>query len=536
MKKKKRKMRSAIYNKGCIEKCVKVETVQLNEIEYAVLDKMFERYRQCKDMFLKRLCGIRNILSIQSFQSIRNIIRKEQNELPNKYGNKPYCDIFGIQGKFWVMALSDTCMTLKSMWINLGNKCKAKLRDNHTDLSRAERTYCNYVLSSPKILYCILNECEYTGSKSKNYRRILNDMKDVSEIRMGYIHSLLRRLVRDNKPYPEAKKANCMLLDENMYKIKSEEDADYISLMTTTKGKQLKLRLKSRFCYNKKGNIQIIFNREKKILSIHKCIKTRQRQTEEEHPVGIDKGYSTLISCNDGNGKGPEYGEEFGDMISIESERINRKSTNRNYFYDKCRKLQRRLDQAKDKKEQERLQGMIDKIKQCHLGKKKYNKKHTRAVKHMESVINHSIRMFMEEMEPSEIVLEDLSFVTDRKRLRSKSYNRKMASWQKGILDERLIYIAKIFGAEASHVNAAYTSQYCCTCGSKLGPRYGKHSSFAECEICGTVNANTNAAGNILARKSDRKIMQYTPYKEVKAICDKRAEVLNAAVEPADIW
>lgn len=534
--KKKRKRKSAIYNKGRVEKCIKVETVQLSEEEYIILDEMFERYRQCKDMFLKRLCGIRSILNIQSFQNVRNMIRKEQNALPNEYGNKSYCDIFGIQGRFWVMALSDTCMTLKSMWTNLGNKCKAKLRDNHIDLSKPERMYYNYILSSPKILYCILNECEYTGSKSKNFRRILGDIKDVPEIRMKYIHSMLRRLVRDNKPYPEAKKADCILLDETMYKIISEEDTDYVSLMTNTRGKQLKLKLKSRFFYNKKGNIQIVFNREKRTLSMHKCIKARQRETEKEHPVGIDKGYATLISCNDGNDKKPEYGEDFGKLISAESERINKKNTNRNYFYDKYKKLQDKLNRSEDKDERERFRKLINKTKQCHLGKKKYNKKHTMAMEHMESVINHNIRMFIEEMEPSEIVLEDLSFVTDRKKSRTKSYNRKISSWQKGILDERLVYIAKIFGAETTHVNAAYTSQYCCICGSKLGLRYGKHSGLAECEICGTVNANTNAAGNILARKTDRKIMQYTPYKEVKTICDKRAEVLNAAAEPADIW
>ena len=306
--------------------------------------------------------------------------------------------------------------------------------------------------------------------------------------------------------------------------------------MTNSKGKQLKLKLKSRFCYNKNGNIQIVFSREKRTLSIHKCIKARQRETEKEHPVGIDKGYATLISCNDENGKNPEYGEDFGKLISAESERINKKNTNRNYFYDKCRKLQNNLNHSKNQEEQVRLQSMIDKIKQCHLGKKKYNNKHAKAVKYMESVINHSIRMLMNTMKPSEIILEDLSFVTDRKKPLTKSYNRKMSSWQKGILDERLVYIAKIFGAETTHVNAAYTSQYCCICGSKLGPRYGNHSSFAECEICGTVNANTNAAGNILARKTDRKIMQYTPYKEVRVICDKRAEALNAAVEHADIW
>ena len=59
-----------------------------------------------------------------------------------------------------------------------------------------------------------------------------------------------------------------------------------------------------------------------------------------------------------------------------------------------------------------------------------------------------------------------------------------------------------------------------------------------DCEICGTVNANTNAAGNILARRNDKKIMQYTPYRRVKEICEERAAALNAAVDTSNsnIW
>ena len=140
----------------------------------------------------------------------------------------------------------------------------------------------------------------------------------------------------------------------------------------------------------------------------------------------------------------------------------------------------------------------------------------------------------MKEMNPSEIILEDLTFTSDRKKQNSKSFNRKMTSWQKGYLDERLIYIGKLFGAETEHVNAAYTSQYCSICGSRLGPRYGRHHELADCEVCGTVNANTNAAGNILARRNDKKIMQYTPCRRVKEICEERAAALNAAVDTSN--
>ena len=154
----------------------------------------------------------------------------------------------------------------------------------------------------------------------------------------------------------------------------------------------------------------------------------------------------------------------------------------------------------------------------------------------MEAAINHHIRTCMEEMKPSEAVLEDLSFVSDKKRSPRKDFNRRMASWQKGYLYERLDYLSRVYGAAVTHVNPAYTSQYCNHCGAKLGARYGFHHEYADCENCGTVNANTNAAGNILDRRNDKKIMLYTPYRRVKRICDRRAEPLNAAVDTAGLW
>ena len=541
MKKRKKQKKQYRYRRNIVEKCVKLETVPANEDTFAVLDALFESYRQCKNMFLERLCGIGSLANIQSFYTLRNAIRAEQKHIQEEltpYGNQTYCEMFGMQGRFWVMALSDTCMTLKSMWTNLGNMCKTKLRDNHPDLTKEERAYCNYVLSSPEILYCILNDIEYDRKPSKTYGKILAGVKHLDRARMYYLHSLLRRIIRDNKPYPKAQRSDCMLLDEMMYEIKSEDGIDYLYLMTNKRGQKLKLKLNGRFCYSRKGNIQVILNREKRNIFIHKCIQTRQRKINSVHPVGIDKGYATLLSCNDVNGNAPEYGEEFGQLISAETERIDKKNTNKNYFYSKKTELLKKLESANSKEETRQISQKLQDLERNHLGNKKYRKQHGKAVKRMESDINYNIRQCMKEMNPSEIILEDLTFTSDRKKQNRKSFNRKMASWQKGYLDERLIYIGKLFGAETEHVNAAYTSQYCSICGSRLGPRYGKHHELVDCEICGTVNANTNAAGNILARRNDKKIMQYTPYRREKEICEERAAALNAAVDTSNsnIW
>lgn len=527
------------YKRNVVKKCVKMETFPVSDDAFKVLDDTFETYRKCKDMFLKRLGGIGNIMNVQSFYDIRNTIRAEQKRIEKElkqHGNKTYCEIYGTQTGIWVMALFDACMLLKSMWTNTGNLCKSKLRDNNTKLTKEERAYCNYVLSAPEILYCVLNDIPYEKNPSKTYMNIINNISYFDKKRMNYVHSVLKRLIRKNKPTLSALNANCMLLDEIRYKIISEDDADYIYFMTNQPKTRLKLKLKGRFCYRRKGNIQLIFNRKKRNVAIHKCINIKQRQAVKNQTIGIDKGYSTLISCNNGNGKTPEYGEDFGKLISAETERINKAKINKKYFYKKRTKILKNLKSTTDNNNKRILKEALKKLERNNLGKTKHDKQHLKVVKHMETNMNYSIKKCLREMEPSEIVLEDLTFTFSGKKKKGKSFNRKMASWQKGVLDKRIVYIGKLFGAETEHVNAAYTSQYCNVCGSKLGKRYGAHNEYADCEICGKVNANTNAAGNILDRKTDKKIMQYTPYKMVKEICEERAASLNAAIETSSMW
>lgn len=347
-----------------MEKCVRLETCPIGDAGFAILERMFDSYAHCKQMFLDRLSGIGSVLDVQNFISLRNRIRTEQNRISDhgkETGNKTYCETYGFQGRFWVQALKDASSTVKSMWKNVGAECRAKLRDNdaHRDMPKPERAYCNYVLGAPQVLYCILNQVPYEGKISKRFREILDGIRDVPRKRMDYLHSLLRRLVRDNLPHPQVGQARCMLLDEAMYSIKTEDGADYLYLMTDKRGKLLRLKLHGRFCYNRKGDIQIILDREKRTVSIHKCILARQRVVEKEHPAGIDKGYATLISCMDPEGNSPEYGKNFGKLISSESERINQRNTNKNYFYNKRKDLQEQLDKTRDPKERERLDSLI---------------------------------------------------------------------------------------------------------------------------------------------------------------------------------
>ena len=93
-----------------------------------------------------------------------------------------------------------------------------------------------------------------------------------------------------------------------------------------------------------------------------------------------------------------------------------------------------------------------------------------------------------------------------------------MSRWVKGYIDERLEYKAGCWNITVTVINPAYTSQYCHICGQHVD----RNNDTVKCPSCGTLDANINAAKNILHRKHDKEITLYTPYKKVKEILDKR--------------
>ena len=93
-----------------------------------------------------------------------------------------------------------------------------------------------------------------------------------------------------------------------------------------------------------------------------------------------------------------------------------------------------------------------------------------------------------------------------------------MSRWVKGKINKRLEYKAGCWGTTMTVVNPAYTSQYCHICGQHVD----RNNDIVKCSNCGKLDANINAAKNILNRKLDKEITLFTPYKKVKEILDKR--------------
>lgn len=115
---------------------------------------------------------------------------------------------------------------------------------------------------------------------------------------------------------------------------------------------------------------------------------------------------------------------------------------------------------------------------------------------------------------PTLVYCEDLSnhFATKKQ---VKSVNRKLNFWVKGELQDSLESIALQTGSNIKVVNPAYTSQVDFVTGTLLGCRNG--DSFIR--FTGDVlQADNNAANNILYRGTDTEITRYMKSEKVLAV------------------
>ncbi len=501
-----------------IKKCIKIQSVKLDIDTFDDIDNLFQKYKKCRNDFYQQYSGIKSMLKIENSKTLRNEIREN-----NK--NNPLEKKYQFQNRHWIMALFDVCSNIKSSWSNLSNKLKTKIKENE-NLNNEEKSYLYYIVSVKELWFQLLNNEDLNIKNMKTFNKL---KLNIDDSRFHYLHNYLKRITRKYKPkIPYSEINNCISLDQEMYKIIEENDNTFISFASDVTGKRFKIKLKSKYCYSKSGNIQLILNRNKKCVEIHKVIESKTKENRNTATIGIDKGYSTLLSCSDDK----EYGIDMGKQFTKMSDFINKRNTNRNYFIQKHKELKQKLKEISfsilnEKDELKQYQLLLQKIKlleqishieQYNLGNKLYQKQHKRNISTLERDTNFYIKQMFKESNVYSFSKEDLSFTKTKNK--GKKCNRILNSWLKGTLNERLEYLALYNNISFVDVNPAYTSQYCYKCQSKI-ERKGQHHEIAICPKCGKLNANTNAAKNILSRKYDTRITLKTSCKKVQEILEQ---------------
>jgi hypothetical protein len=118
---------------------------------------------------------------------------------------------------------------------------------------------------------------------------------------------------------------------------------------------------------------------------------------------------------------------------------------------------------------------------------------------------------------------EDLTAPISGKKF-NKDVNRRLASWTKGVIAEAIDNVSQRRGSTLFLVNPAYTSQMDSRNGGLIGNRNGNRFHCFDGVV---LQADENAARNVLARLFDPEIDRWMSFKKVKAILLERTERLR---------
>lgn len=345
---------------------------------------------------------------------------------------------------------------------------------------------------------------KYGKTEAKKLAKILKtDYKTNNEL-----HRMVRALI----PKGYSKADNIICLDEDCYSFKDDQ-TNIMQVMSLYPMRRLPIPMTTK--NRPKGNFKII-------LKDGRCefrVNHKYQVTNIEKPIeaiGVDKGYTEVFTDNTGE----RHGEGFGKLLTKKSDFLDEKYKNRNKLFAIMKKT--------------REAGNIKKannIKTNNLGNKKLDKQKEKMKIELKEKIYSAAKVLAQKA--SIIAIEDLTFKTKSKG-KFKKVNKRLSSWIKGVIDEAIIKYCFIYGTKLVYVNAAYTSQgdsrfNCALMGTRIGDSF---IGFDEV----VLDADINAAINILARLYDSEINLYTSAEKVKEILTKRANaVLSASVETAQL-
>ena len=309
-----------------------------------------------------------------------------------------------------------------------------------------------------------------------------------------YLHRLIRKELPRGRTWVE----NQIVLDTQCYKSFEHSGKGWIEVTGLTPRKRLALPLGSTAPIS--GTIRLLLRDGR--VEVHHQVEVEQLASPQDAaPLGIDKGYTETYVDSDGQ----HHGETMGALLTAESDALKVKHQRRNTL--------RAIAQRKPHK--------CGRIQKDNLGKRKQNRRKSRHLSTLKNVIYKATHAVVRKS--SEIVCENLSVPMKSRKQYGKDTHRRLSGWVKGMLQEALSSVSQRYGVPLRLVNPAYTSQMCSCCGF-LGDRRGD-VFYCTHFGCGVVlQADYNAALNILARSRDVEIHLWMKAAEVKSILLEREQ------------
>ncbi len=273
----------------------------------------------------------------------------------------------------------------------------------------------------------------------------------------------------------------------------NKEEWEYIKVMSLEKGKRIVIPLNGKGPIE--GNITLVL--DGKSLFIHVTKEIHFKTPKQGQIEAVDFGYSEVIVDT----QGIRYGTQFGKILTKVSDTRHKKMQKRH----KLHAIQKNLIGTKKSSN----------ILKYNLSRKKLNKEAKKAKSSLEREINTAINNLLKNKKPSIVITEDLSHCFSYNK--PKCVNRKLSSWLRGKLQERVEFKALAEGFRHEQVNPAYGSQTCTQC-DFVDHRNRINDKF-KCLNCRHEDiADRIAAVNYFRRFGDEEIGRYVPYSQVKTI------------------
>jgi putative transposase len=446
---------------------VKRATLPLNKEKLACLKKLCDAYSKEKRFFLDLLRDRYYQAQLGNPRKIRDI-----------FVESGYTSQHGLQARHWKLALQDAIETWDKYWEAICTQIRQRI-SHHKFLSDNERHYAFWLLKG----YSQFADLMGGNTPLPQF--------EVSSESCHRVASYIRRTVKHIRgKAPTVKKSRIAKFDANCYEVFEHEGTQYIKLMSQIPGKRICIPL----CGNAKikGNIVMVFSGN--TLSIHVSHELKPKASRKGPQEAVDFGYTEVMTDTEG----VRYGTELGKRLTRVSDDLHEKMQKRNKIY------------ALEKKSPQKRT-----YRRFNLGKKKFNSKKKAARVTLEAEINKSINELIRSKNPSILITEKLSHLFTYNK--SKSMNRKLSSWLRGKIQERISFKALAEGFRHEQVNPAYGSQSCPECdfvdsknrnGDRFMCLYCRHEDMAD----------RVAAKNYARRFGDPEIGEYTPYCQVKTI------------------
>ena len=216
-----------------------------------------------------------------------------------------------------------------------------------------------------------------------------------------------------------------------------------------------------------------------------------------DRSLGIDKGYTEAFTDSDG----VAHGKSFGKVLTEYSDATSATGGARNKLHALEKKHRKAGSTAK-----------ADRIRLHNLGRVKITARKEHTQRQLRTIAFQSAHTIVDKS--AVVVSEDLTAPSVFKQT-WRRYNRRMSAWAKGVLAEALDSVCTQRQADHRLVNEAYTSQMDSATGLLEGKRIGDRFYRANGDV---LQADHNAALNVLARLGDPEITRFMPARVVRDI------------------